>query len=226
MGFDGYQRVDHGQDDPFRPVDDQVAALWSALLHEFGLHYVEPPPTYTQGAQRIRTPSRMLEEGRGTCLDLALLLCSCLEYVGLRPVMFLFRGHAFPGYWRCFGDWEAFTAGMHVLEQDAAGVRRLIKREAEVSGTRRGEEPERGAPWVFGSSRYEELRQQISQGRLVPIESTLLTAHAGFGAALDAGWENMRHASEFEAMYDVCRARSDRFPVTPLPFSLRHRDER
>nr|MCR4779492.1 DUF3320 domain-containing protein [Ruminiclostridium sp.] len=36
---------------------------------------------------------------RGTCLDLTLLFASCLEQVGLNPLVILVRGHCFAGFW-------------------------------------------------------------------------------------------------------------------------------
>jgi hypothetical protein len=46
--------------------------------------------------QNVRTPRQILEtEGRGTCLDLALLFCGyCLEF-GLLPLLVMVEGHAF-----------------------------------------------------------------------------------------------------------------------------------
>jgi hypothetical protein len=96
-GFDGYQQA-VGPD--FITVDQQVRAVWSALQHEMPLTYINPPPTYTAASQRVRAPSRILAERRGTCIDLALLFAACLEQIGIKPVLFLLRGHAFAGYWR------------------------------------------------------------------------------------------------------------------------------
>jgi hypothetical protein len=107
-GFDGYQSIDPDSDDPTAGVDAQVAAIWSALTHDFQLGYINPPPTYTVKSQRLRTPSDVISGRFGTCIDLALILCACLEYVNIYPVMFLLSGHAFPGYWRSEEDREAF----------------------------------------------------------------------------------------------------------------------
>ena len=96
-GFDGYQQA-VGPD--FATVDQQARAVWSALQHDMPLTYINPPPTYTVASQRLRAPSRMAAEGRGTCIDLALLVAACFEHIGIKPVLFLLRGHAFVGYWR------------------------------------------------------------------------------------------------------------------------------
>ncbi len=44
-------------------------------------------------------PSRLAEEGLGTCLDTSLLLAAALEAAGLNPVVIFTEGHAFAGVW-------------------------------------------------------------------------------------------------------------------------------
>jgi hypothetical protein len=99
-GFVGYQPAKDwpGSGDLQSPVDTQVRALWWALLSELPLSYINPPPTYPAKAQRVRTPSEIIDGRRGTCIDLALMMAACLEYVDIYPVLFLFSGHAYPGY--------------------------------------------------------------------------------------------------------------------------------
>ena len=100
QGFDGYQSVDAAPDDPPDvALEPQVRAIWYALQHDYALRYINPPPTFTESSQRLRTPTDVLTEGRGTCIDLALLLAACFELIGLHPVVFLLTGHAFAGYW-------------------------------------------------------------------------------------------------------------------------------
>ena len=98
--FDGYQSIRPGALDPSEAVDLQVQALWATLSFEQRLGYINPPPTYSASSQRLRTPTEILHGRRGTCIDLALLLAACLEYVEIYPVIFVLEGHAFPGYWR------------------------------------------------------------------------------------------------------------------------------
>ncbi|SPF53164.1 conserved hypothetical protein [Candidatus Sulfopaludibacter sp. SbA4] len=100
-GFVGYQPVKDwppGDGDLLSPVDTQVRALWWAMLSELPLSYINPPPTFSAKAQRVRTPSEIIAGRRGTCIDLALMMAACLEYVDIYPVLFLFSGHAYPGY--------------------------------------------------------------------------------------------------------------------------------
>ena len=107
-GFEGYQSADPNDPDSLEQIDLQVEAIWAALLHEWRLGYINPPPTYADtregvrplDSQRLRTPSTIRRAGMGTCIDLALLFAACLELVDIYPVIFLLEGHALPGYWR------------------------------------------------------------------------------------------------------------------------------
>ena len=78
-------------------VKQQMGAIYAAL-QEKNIGYTMPPASFEE-AQRIRMPDAVLETGQGTCLDLAVLYCSCLEAVGLNPLMIIVQGHAFAGCW-------------------------------------------------------------------------------------------------------------------------------
>ena len=56
-GFDGYQSYDH---DARRTVAkwqgiDQRWSYLVALVFDYPLHYINPPPSYTESTQRLRT---------------------------------------------------------------------------------------------------------------------------------------------------------------------------
>ena len=76
----------------------QVAAIYEAL-REQALVYVAPPASFEPMGQRIRLADKVLMEKLGTCLDTTLLYASCLEAVGLFPILVLLKGHAFVGAW-------------------------------------------------------------------------------------------------------------------------------
>ena len=76
----------------------QISAIYSAISAS-GLHYSEPPASFTNDGQKIRTPDRVFTGGIATCLDLAMLLASCLEQAGLNPVVLIKKGHAWVGCW-------------------------------------------------------------------------------------------------------------------------------
>ena len=78
-------------------VKQQMGAIYAAL-QEQNIAYTMPPASFEE-AQRIRMPDTVLEGKQGTCLDLAVLYCSCLEAVGLNPMIVIIQGHAFAGCW-------------------------------------------------------------------------------------------------------------------------------
>ena len=94
-GFDGYQS---GRAES--PSTSRCRRSGRRSSTNTGLQYINPPPAYSEQTQRLRTPSEILASKSGTCIDLALLLASCLEYIGVYPVVVLLTGHAFVGYWR------------------------------------------------------------------------------------------------------------------------------
>ena len=79
-------------------VEAQVESIYKALL-DLGLTYVVNPPGYENEGQRVRLTDKVLDEKIGTCLDLTLLLCSCLEYAGLRSSVIFYQNHAVAGVW-------------------------------------------------------------------------------------------------------------------------------
>lgn len=207
QGFDGYQSIqdgDHGPD--CTNVDLQVQAIWCALLYETPLAYINPPPTFTDSSQRLRTPSDVILGGRGTCIDLALLIAACLEYVEIYPTIVLLRDHAFPCYWRSDSDYEDFALARSDAVDRSAG-------DAQVSlaGAAQTES------WCLLREHYREVMGEIAGGRLVAIESTGLCWRHGFGTACEQGHANLTRRTRFDSMLDIRAARIDRNRVTPLP---------
>lgn len=90
--FTGYQTNNPNN------VKLQMAAIYAALEQK-KIIYNNPPASYEVIGQRIRLPHVVLEQKMGTCLDLAVLYASCLEAVGLFPLLFFIKGHAFCGCW-------------------------------------------------------------------------------------------------------------------------------
>jgi len=184
-----------------------VRAIWSALLYETPLSYINPPPTFTDASQRLRSPSEIVDGHRGTCIDLALLVASCLEYVEIYPTIVLLSDHAFPCYWRA----EAYFNNFGLASRgtiDAPKVRR-------ASATPVAQQQD---SWYFVKEHFREVLGEIVAGRLVPIESTCLCWRNGFAEACEQGAKNLSRRSRFDSMLDVRLARADEeSPVTPLP---------
>ena len=91
-GFNGYQ------DKNRRHVWDQVASIYKAI-GEQGIRYLVAPASFENTGQKVRSPSDILAQRFGNCLDLALLFAACCEGVGLNPLVLLHEGHAYSGCW-------------------------------------------------------------------------------------------------------------------------------
>ena len=90
--LEGYQATD-------RERIRKMAASSFIALRELGFSYVNPPASFENAGQKVRTPEQMLNSRMGTCLDLTLLVAAAMEHIGLRPILVVIRGHAFVGAW-------------------------------------------------------------------------------------------------------------------------------
>lgn len=80
----------------------RVAAIAQAVyasMADCNITYSNPPASFEDVGQKIRTPEQILKEQLATCLDVSVLLAACLEQCGLHPLVVVVRGHAFPGVW-------------------------------------------------------------------------------------------------------------------------------
>ncbi len=201
-GYDGYQQVDPSDADTLDAVDLQVRSMWTALLYEHPLAYINPPPSYEWTSQRLRTPSQVFGEGRGTCIDLALLLAACCEYVDIYPVLFLASGHAYPGYWRSEQGYAEFLS--------VQGVDGSLD-QPDVVESRQSDK----LPWIADSSTYREVLNHVAAGNLVPVETTMVASRTSFSTAVAEGAKNLRQKSDFHSLIDIRLARD--CGITPLP---------
>src|SRR3954453_19870775 len=80
-------------------VDEVVHAVDEAM-HARGIRYSEPPASWSDLGQQVRSPGDVLTWRVGTPLDTVVLLAAALEQAGIRPLLWLAEGHAFLGYWR------------------------------------------------------------------------------------------------------------------------------
>jgi hypothetical protein len=197
-GFEGYQA---GSADA---IDLQVRAIWSTLLHEYRLGYINPPPAYSKDtdSQRLRTPTMVLKGGWGTCIDLALLLAAALELVDIQPVVIVLKAHAFVGYWRSTEGRDRF---LEMTDSADAGEKWTFLPRRPVYG-------------MFLSTSLREIQHYIDTGDLVPLEATLLTMMGGFDDAIAHGQDNLSDPQEFDYMIDLMSARTAQ--ITPLPLNF------
>jgi hypothetical protein len=208
-GFDGYQSVDEEADDPSAGVDAQVRAIWTALVNEYRLQYINPPPAYSGRTQRLRTPSDILASNMGTCIDLALLLASCLEYIDIYPVVVLLTGHAFVGYWRSEEAYDEFVS-VKAIPPAVALVGSPEARETALPYVDR-------YGWRLTKLNYNEIMEFVMSGDLVMLEATYLTAAYSFANAVEEGRANLRSRDEFDSLLDIRLARTADPAVSPLP---------
>lgn len=103
-----------------RRVWEQAQAIWLTLCN-LDIRYINPPASFVADGQRIRTAQQVVDERLGTCLDTTLLFASCLEAIGLRPLIVLLKEHAFVGFWLAKGDFGVSTV------DDAPGLRTRLK---------------------------------------------------------------------------------------------------
>ena len=90
--LDGYQSKNTNR------VLAMAGAVYKAL-QEQNIVYAEPPASFELSGQRVRLCEEVLSQKIGTCLDLTLLYASCLEAIGLNPLLILLKGHIFTGLW-------------------------------------------------------------------------------------------------------------------------------
>ena len=62
------------------------------------IRYINPPPSFEDTGQKIRSSHEVLVDRWGTCLDLATTYAAALETAGLNPVIVVCQGHAFTGH--------------------------------------------------------------------------------------------------------------------------------
>ena len=111
--LDGYQ-----SGEPERA--DALAASVFDALQEKGITYAEPPASWADVGQKVRTPAAVIDGRLGTCLDTCVVMAAALEQVGLRPQIWILDGHAVLGYWR--GEVESSSA----VTYDAADLMNVL----------------------------------------------------------------------------------------------------
>ncbi|WP_156299436.1 DUF3320 domain-containing protein [Streptobacillus canis] len=107
-------------------VKIQMAAIYAAL-QETNIIYNIPPASYEVVGQKIRLPHTVLELKQGTCLDLAMLYISCLEAIGLHPLLIIIQGHAYVGCWL-----EETTFSDVVIDDVSAIEKRIVEGLEEI----------------------------------------------------------------------------------------------
>jgi hypothetical protein len=196
--FCGYQSGDRDF------VMKQTRAIFDSLRDDpFRLKYINPPPipVYTPGdrfasGQRVRPPDEVIGRHRGTCHDLAVLFASCLEHIGIFPLILLIQGHTFVGFWK---------------NKDAHGdfwlqARDDIMRLPQIPGRE----------WMIADLR--ELRKLEREDSVCFVEATLVTnRNAEFEDAIAEGHNNLKRRADPSDWFNVAiDIQASRFGIQPL----------
>ncbi|OBB77103.1 DUF3320 domain-containing protein [Mycobacterium sp. 852014-52144_SCH5372336] len=120
--IDGYQ-----SESPER-VDAIAQAVFEAMRGR-DIRYAEPPASWGDDGQKVRTPADVLEGRLGTCLDTTLTMAAALEQAGINSTIWVLKGHAFLGYWRHDAALSAVssTEVVDVVNQVDLGNIRLVE---------------------------------------------------------------------------------------------------
>lgn len=179
----------------------QVRAIFQALCNDpLSLTYeAAAAPVFSAGTrryagQRVRPPREILEHRRGTCHDLTLLFASCVERIGIHPVLIMISGHTFFGFWKNSRAQQRFM-------------------------TQQGEYPNGAFPsWIISELRVlEDLHRE---GAIEVLEATTVgNADASYEKARNVGNRQLqrlgcgRNGRNFDAAIDVFAARHAVQPV-------------
>lgn len=79
-------------------VRKQMAAIYTAISEQ-QIIYSTIPASFEEQGQRIRLVDSVISQKLATCLDMTLLYASCLESIGINPLIVIHQGHAFAGGW-------------------------------------------------------------------------------------------------------------------------------
>ncbi|MGY1726799.1 DUF4011 domain-containing protein [Geodermatophilus sp. SYSU D01062] len=125
-------------------VDEIVAAI-AAAVRARGIRYSEPPASWADIGQKVRTPGDVLDGRVGTCLDTVVVLAAALEAAGVRPLLWVAEGHAFLGYWReeRTAESAATTDVAPLVNLVDLGLVRLVETTLLTSRSAEDPDPER-----------------------------------------------------------------------------------
>lgn len=174
-------------------VLQMMAALHDTLAQDLGLNYINPPPSFEQSGQKVRLVANTLAQGRGTCLDMALLQCALWEHIGLHPLLLLVPGHALMACWMAP---EAAGSG---------GSKKDGRPSCVTLQTGRGGQPARA------------LQEALNQGRLRVFNSVEVTDGQDLQAAEAQGLQIVRATLEAGHAVQCIDIEACRATVTPLP---------
>jgi len=103
----------------------QAAMIYLAAARQ-KINYINPPASFEQSGQKIRTPEHILDRKLGTCMDTTMFLAACFEQAGLRPVIVLMKGHVFLGVWLVDKSFDETVTGHASILQNRIDLGEFI----------------------------------------------------------------------------------------------------
>ena len=76
----------------------QIGCIWKAITSE-NIKYLTQIFNPTEEGQKIMTVDMIKRYRQGNCMDLSILLCSCLERLNVCPLLVFVPGHVMVGIW-------------------------------------------------------------------------------------------------------------------------------
>jgi len=229
--FDGYTTGDR------KRVWEVLSSLWASVC-SLGLDYILPPASFEQQGQKVRSPSRVLEAGLGTCLDLCLLFASCIEQCGLNPLLVFLDGHAFPGAWLSDEDFSTAVVDDPLFLRKRIELGEMVLFESTLAVTERPAPPfsfacQTGAGHLNGPKSFimavDVKRARIQ--RIKPLDEArpAPVADAGPAQVQEPAWEEAPDLPESidlpppDAQTDVPGGRLEKWKRQLLDLSLRNK---
>ena len=185
--MDAYQSQDQNR------VLRQAAAIFTAIKEQ-GIAYAVAPASFEETGQRVRLCDAVLRHKIGNCLDLTLLYASCLESVGLHPLLITAPGHIYTGVWlekQMFPECVQDDASQ-LTKRMASGVNEIavVETTAVTTGADRSFDDARSLGELNLTTQPVEYIIDIHRARMsriVPLPHRVPT---------DTGWE-IRHDVTF-----------------------------
>ncbi len=108
---------------------DEIAGAVFEAMRNRGIRYANPPASWSDAGQKVRTPEEVLQGRVGTCLDTTVVMAAALEQAGIHPLLWVIDGHSFVGYWREERQLDAIATDetSSLVNQVDLGLMRLVE---------------------------------------------------------------------------------------------------
>ena len=204
--MDAYQ-----SQDPNR-VLSQAAAIFTAIKEQ-AIAYAVPPASFEGVGQRVRLCDMVLRQKLGTCLDLTLLYASCLEAVGLHPLLITTVGHIFTGVWledRMFPECVQDDVSL-ITKRLASGVNEIavVETTCVTTGKDRSFDDARAVGEQNLTHQQVEYIIDVHRARMSHISPLPQRVHT------DSGWTVVHDASFKEENLSAPRKLDETIQIDP-----------